>query len=213
MFTFFVYFFLLSFRCVGNAIGPSLSPSAIAFNFGSISVGTTAKRVLTLTNTSDTPAYFQFFTSDSSDGGGDPTFLIEPLNGTVAARGSCSVSLVFVPQTPMAFYKRVVCLVRAGVPIWVDLVATAFDDQSRPAPLAQRHVDRFHARRIRANGLTTYPPETIEGIPLDEEERKMDEEMEVTGDMAREITTADPWEVFFYQNTHFTNTEIDDCTY
>lgn len=197
-------------RCTGNAIGPSLTASALAFNFGSISVGATAKRLLTLNNTSDTPAYFQFFTPDSSDGAADPTFLIEPLHGTVAARASLAVSLVFVPQTPIAFYKRLVCLVRSGVPIWFDLVATAFDDQTRPAPLAQRHVDRFYARRIRANALTTFPPETIEGIPLNEEERKRDEEEEVSGEMAREITSADPWEVFFYQNTHFTNSEIDD---
>ena len=131
----------------------------------------------------------------------------------MAARGNLMVSLVFTPQTPMAFYKRVMCLVRAGIPIWLDLVATAFDEQSRPAPLAQRHVDRFHARRIRANGLTTYPPETIEGIPLDDEEKKKDEEMEVGDEMAREITTVDPCEVFFYQNTHFTNAEFDDCMY
>lgn len=108
-----------------------------------------------------------------------------------------------------------VCLVRAGVPFFVDLIATGFDESARPALLHQRHVDRFYSRRIRANALTTYPPEVLEGMGMEEEEMeedKKDGETRLGGEMGRELSLIDPWEEFYHQNTHFSNSDAEDST-
>lgn len=195
-------------RCSGNAVGPALGVSQSSVNFGSLQIGATAKRSFTLVNNSESPAYFQFCTPDPSDGGADPAFAVEPIRGLVPARASLPITVTLQPRGSMGFYRRLVCLVRAGIPLWVDLIATAYDESSRPPPLAQRHVDRYYARRISTEGHTIQPPEVLEVI-----EKEKDGEEDLSPGVMAEIANTDPWETFFYEYKHFLELDTDESMF
>lgn len=47
---------------------------------------------------------------------------------------------------PANFFRRVACIIKDADPIGLDLLATAFNDKSRPPPLEPRHVTSYMTR-------------------------------------------------------------------
>lgn len=66
------------------------------------------------------------------------------------------------------------------------MLATAYDGSGRPAPLAQRHVDAYYARRATGDGDMFLPPEMLDLVE----------------DKPSKAPSFDPFELFFYQCKH-----------
>ena len=50
--------------------------------------------------------------------------------------------------------RRVFCLIRDGEPVYMDFVATAYDDAQRPAPLKSTHIQAYRSRATSLRKLT-----------------------------------------------------------
>lgn len=121
---------------VSDAVSSLVSKSRIplVFQFGSVKIGQKHTIVFTLTNHSPVPASFHF-AIDS-----DAVFRFSQLKGSIPPRLAHTLSISFAPQAAGNFYRRVACLILEGAPLYVDLIGTAYDDKSRPAPLKYKHV-------------------------------------------------------------------------
>ena len=112
-----------------------------SMNFGDVKVGRSTRRVLYLRNDSKLPATFQF---DAEQNG---VFRFNRVSGVIPPQLEVYVNLTFQSDVSGNFYKRVFCMIEHQAPVYVDLIATAFQNQtSRPAPLLQRHVNAFRRR-------------------------------------------------------------------
>lgn len=137
--------------CKGFALGPNITvgkaedaPSKTAptsINFGDVPVGQSVRRALVIKNSSEHLAHYSF----AADGGG--TFAFDEVTGTVAGLLSKVVNIEFTPTESGNFYRRVTLLIQHQMPLFVDLLATAYTPKLRPEPLLQVHVD---AQRHRA---------------------------------------------------------------
>ena len=125
------------YRCLD---APSkTAPTSI--NFGDVPVGQSVRRALVIKNSSEHLAHYSF----AADGGG--TFAFDEVTGTVAGLLSKVVNIEFTPTESGNFYRRVTLLIQHQMPLFVDLLATAYTPKLRPEPLLQVHVD---AQRHRA---------------------------------------------------------------
>eukprot|EP00727_Mastigamoeba_balamuthi_P004565 m51a1_g14106 hypothetical protein (1624) ;mRNA; f:105409-110926 len=146
--------------CSGTAVGPTVALSTSSVCFGSIAVGTTTSRILTLRNDSDEAAYYQFTTNHPNNG----VFRFEPAQGQIAKGSKVSVAVRFHPHTTIAYSKRVWCLLKNLSPLYVDVMGSAYDDGIRPPTLCQRHLDVHAARVVQDATLAGLPPERLEEV-------------------------------------------------
>ncbi len=126
-------------------------------------VGSVTTQVVVLTNPSREAAAFDL---ECEEGG---VFGFSETKGVVLGGHTRSLVVRFSPTHPGNYYKRVQCLVLNGDACFVDVLGTAFDDKTRPAPLRQRHVN---AARLRPTGMRFLAPDAMlravrEGLGVD----------------------------------------------
>lgn len=132
-------------------------------NFGSIKVGCHATRALFLRNDSELPVAYQFLAGDPNG-----TFQLNDGRdrGVIPARLHISLKLIFEPQRPINYYRRLFVLVERRPPLFIDLIGTAFISadghvkEQRPAPLRHAHVQAYRNRV--AAGLGGHSPDDLE---------------------------------------------------
>lgn len=111
-----------------------------SINFGDVEVGKTVTRVLFLQNMSASPGSFHFQVEDKG------VFAFDKIQGVVPPLLQSHVIVSFTPKIASNFYRRVFCLVRGQMPLFLDMLGTGYDGKRRPAPMLQRHVDAFRNR-------------------------------------------------------------------
>jgi len=143
----------LTLNVRGTAAPPALVFSGNSFNYGYVAAGTPATKVLYMQNLSAVPVHYEF-QLDPRD-----AFAMSAARGTIPAHITGHVVITFNAPVAANFWRRVVCIVKDADPMAVDLLATSYDDKSRPPLLQAEHVDRYY-RRIAGGG----PPVTFEFI-------------------------------------------------
>jgi hypothetical protein len=119
-------------------------------------VGSKTSQIVFLKNKSNCDAHFQFVAEQRGN------FSFDRVSGSIPPYLETYVRITFAPQAAGNFYRRIYCLVQNAPPKFVDVIGTAYDEENRPAPLYQRHVDRF--RRRKQLGYGRMAPEQIEEL-------------------------------------------------
>lgn len=154
----------LQLRVRGNAQAPRVVPSAHSFNYGNVAAGIAVSRVLYLANESPVPVTYDF-QSDPDD-----IFKVSKPRGVIPAESTGHVTITVNTAVPSNYWRRLTCLLKDADPISVDLLATVFNDKSRPPPLTRRHLARYMVR-VLAGGepvedeqLLSKPPSAAAGL-------------------------------------------------
>lgn len=92
--------------CMGYGCGPTVSLSTNSINFGDVRRGGYVQKQITITNTSNIPAWFQFDTEK------DGVFRFDKTSGVIGPQKSLFVTIRFSPTKPINYYKRVFVLLR-----------------------------------------------------------------------------------------------------
>ena len=133
-----------------------------AINFGDVLLGSSVTKVIHVQNLSDDPALFQCYGAGDPNASSNPSmFRFLPMCGSIQGRFSFPVTITFTPTLAQNYYKRIYVMVRDQLPMYFDMVATAYDDKKRPAPLRMAHVDLY--RRRLHYGMGKMTPEDIPG--------------------------------------------------
>ena len=107
------------------------------------------------------PAAYEFegVAAAGGGGGGDGgAFRLSHPKGVIPPATSLEVVLSFTPPAAGNYHRRIIALVAAGDPVWVDVLGTAYTPLSRPFPLRQAHVDAF---RLRSGAMRTASPAAV----------------------------------------------------
>jgi hypothetical protein len=91
--------------CTGQGIGPSVTLSTQIVNFNDVSAGTTATRAITIHNSANTPAFYQFLAEPNG------VFRIDKPYGTLNPNSSLALTIRFSAMEPINYYRRIYCLV------------------------------------------------------------------------------------------------------
>ncbi|RQM20617.1 hypothetical protein B5M09_009150 [Aphanomyces astaci] len=136
--------------CRGKAIGPRVSLwkknlasnliKANSLNFKDVQVGIMSTRVLVLKNESNVAARFNFMAAPCG------VFGIDKVAGVVPPLLDMSITLTFCPENAGNFYRRLFILVQNQSTIYVDILGTGYDNEVRPSPFQQAHVDAYRLR-------------------------------------------------------------------
>jgi len=84
-----------------------------SINFGDVELGKTVTRVVFLQNLSGTPAHFHFQVEDKG------VFEFDRIQGVVPPLLQGHIIVSFTPKSPCNFYRRVFCLIRDQMPLYV----------------------------------------------------------------------------------------------
>lgn len=123
--------------------------------------------------------YALFDISQCEPGG---IFKLSQAQGEVPAGLETHVVVRFAPEQHGNFYRRLFCLIQDGPVLFIDMLGTAYDDQQRPAPLKQKHVDMFRLRPQKLKRMN--PDHLLERIkaspdqqpPVGKQERLLEQE-------------------------------------
>jgi hypothetical protein len=132
----------ISISCYGVGIGYDVHLSAKSMNFGEVSLGNSLNRLVNVVNNSDLEASFQFLVDQKN------LFSFSISEGVVPARSSVRVIITYTPLDTINYYERVFCLIRNHKLLYMDLIGTCYDDNIKPLPLMQRHVEVFRYKVI-----------------------------------------------------------------
>ena len=147
----------------GTAIGPAVSLSASALQFGSVVSGNKVSKVLYIENASEVASHWQI---DSECLG---TFSLDADRGMVAPRSTAHVTVTFNPLEAANYHKRLVVVLRDRAPLAFDCVGTCYNDKRRPAPMHQSHVEEYRARCAAGLLAPGQPPSDAARAPYEEE--------------------------------------------
>ena len=138
----------ISVSWYGVGIGYDVHLSAKSMNFGEVSKGNSTNRIVNVVNDSDLATSFQFLVDHRN------VFSYSITEGVVAARGSIRVIITFTPQDTIWYYERIFCLIRNHKLLYLDLMGTWYDEDVKPLPLMQLHVDGFRDKVIMGKHYT-----------------------------------------------------------
>lgn len=145
----------LTLNLRGSAIGPTVTLSASSFNYGNVPAGQTPSRVLYMQNHSDVPVVYDW-QIDAED-----CFSLSRPRGVIPPQTTGHVTVTFRAPSPACYWKRVACLVKDADPLSLDLLATAYDDKSRPPPFAARHIEGYINRVATGGAPVDVDPITV----------------------------------------------------
>lgn len=141
-------------KCIGSSRGPKIGLSTNSINFLQINIGDTATRSFEIRNHSDIEATFQFVLDCN-----ESVFKFDQVCGTLKPESYKKIIMTFIPQHPINYYRRIVCLVQNQDPLFLDLIGTCHSETVKPAVLQSKHVDRYRIHVDR--GLSMFPPEQL----------------------------------------------------
>jgi hypothetical protein len=141
---------------------PGGSP-ANSVNFRDIEIGKKESRLLFLKNDSNKESSFSIVADYAG------VFQIEPQQGIIPALTQyCPIKIVFCPQEPINYYRRMFVLISDGQPLFFDIMGTGFirakgeTKEQRPAPLRHAHVQAYRNRLI--DGIADLSPDQLDEI-------------------------------------------------
>jgi len=154
-------------RMVGKAL-----PDSISFN--EVEVGRTASRVLFLKNPSELPVHFEFITQECHENPetNGSVFEFDRTRGVIPAGFETNVNILFKPQFPANFYKRIFCLIENQHPSFIDVMGTSYIlakgqiKEQHPAPIRHSHIQAYRNRQ--AAGLGHLNAEELDKMLEDE---------------------------------------------
>lgn len=97
-------------------------------------------RVFNLVNEGSYSVNFEFLIDKSS------VFCFSPKSSVIRPRSTCLISVTFNPRAPINYYRKVSCLVENGETSYIDVLATCFSNEVRPATLNMRHI-KFYEQK------------------------------------------------------------------
>nr|CCA15071.1 conserved hypothetical protein [Albugo laibachii Nc14] len=160
--------------CKGSVIGPRVSlwtrnassnliPTS-SINFRDVPVGSKVSRVLVLRNESAVDAYYHI------DCQAHGIFQFETISGKIAAHTDISITVILTAKPAYVgnFYRRIFVLLQHQSSLFLDMLATSFDEKLRPSPFEQAHIDAYRWRA--KNGLGCSSPQQLDTIWKDEGE-------------------------------------------
>uniref|UniRef100_A0A8C6PTV1 Si:ch1073-349o24.2 n=1 Tax=Nothobranchius furzeri TaxID=105023 RepID=A0A8C6PTV1_NOTFU len=122
----------------GKCIGPSVSLLPLVLDFGCVKERGSAVLTVKLINSSPAEAIYQW-DIDS----GNSVFSILPASGSVAPHSHIKLKAVYRPTQPIAYYRRVACLVLHTDPVFLDLIGTCHSELQRPQKLKPEHLVQY----------------------------------------------------------------------
>jgi len=140
-------------------------------NFGAVEVGHACSRAVFLKNESDLATTFQFVLAPAVERGA--TFVLSQYSGVLPAKLQVPIKIVFSPDRPINYSRRVFILIQNRAPLFIDVIGTAYIPaqgqvkEQRPAPLRHAHLQA--ARNRAAAGLGRASPDEL-ALMLDEYE-------------------------------------------
>lgn len=123
-------------------MGYDVHLSAKNMNFGEVTLGNSTNRLVNVVNNSDLATSFQFLVDQKN------LFSFSISEGVVPAKSSVRVIISFTPVDTLNYYERVFCLIRNHKLLYLDLIGTCSDEDIKPLPLMQRHVEIFRYKVI-----------------------------------------------------------------
>ena len=110
-------------------------------------------------NHSDVPVMYDW-QLDAED-----CFSINRPRGVIAPLTTGHVTVSFRSPVPACYWKRAVCLIKDADPLSLDLLATAYDDKSRPPPFTARHIEGYISRVATGGAPVEVDPATVSVPP------------------------------------------------
>jgi hypothetical protein len=108
-------------------------------------------------NKSSVAAVFQFMIDSN-----ESTFKFSVQCGKIEPNTTQTISVLFKPNHPINYYRRVACVVQNQDPLFLDLIGTCHTELVKPAVLQPQHLTRFRVHQKR--GFTVFPPEQLNEI-------------------------------------------------
>eukprot|EP00795_Rhopilema_esculentum_P013350 gene13350-4200_t len=148
-------------KCIGQGRGPSVTLDASSISFGLADIGKEVTRAFQITNHSLVDAVFQLQIDNDFS-----VFHMDVKSGKLKKGTSQTIKVTFVPEKPINYYRRVICLVHNQDPLYLDLFGTCHSDQITPGVLQKKHIERYDIHKTR--GLSRISPEDLRSWLKDE---------------------------------------------
>lgn len=116
-----------------------LSPQAYVFQ--DCAVNSTVNAEIYLYNNSSVNAYYHFQCEKTG------VFSVPYSCGVLPPKINTPLMIKFHPSYPGNYYRRVYIFIDNQIPIYIDLIGTGFNEESRPQPLTYKHVENYRLRR------------------------------------------------------------------
>jgi hypothetical protein len=143
----------------GHGLGPKVTLDPAVLNFNDIPAGETVTRAFYIKNDSSIQASYHFQIETMEHSGSFQ--LVNPF-GVIGPHSSIALQFKICPTDPMNYYRRIYCLVENQDAVYIDLLATCYNDSRRPATFRYQHVLNYQKRV--ENGLWQYGPEQLEAM-------------------------------------------------
>eukprot|EP00833_Pecoramyces_ruminatium_P004966 jgi/Orpsp1_1/1178998/evm.model.c7180000067523.1 len=144
----------INIKCSGKGIGPTVSLSTNIINFNAVEEGLKNTKIIYLRNTSKTSAFFNFQIEEGA------VFQFDKVSGIVNPESELLLTVTFQPFKTINYYRRVYCLVENADTLYIDILATCFNEKRRPVTLLAQHLEAYK-KRIE-NGLFFLSPENLD---------------------------------------------------
>lgn len=123
--------------CKGCAVGPKVTLSNEAIDFGDIEEGKIVKKTFSLQNNSNVDASFAIRSECRG------VFHFDKTAGTIPAMKSMQLFVSLIPRRSINYYKRVYIQINDENCLPLDLLGTGYSSDQRPAPFTHQQVLRY----------------------------------------------------------------------
>ncbi|XP_067299570.1 cilia- and flagella-associated protein 65 [Pseudorasbora parva] len=189
----------------GTCIGPIVSLNTSVLDFGCVEEDTEVTHNVQIINSSAVLAHYQFDVDTGTSS--HSVFSVDKPCGSLPGNSKLTLHVKFRPHHPIAYHKKMICLLLHRDPLFLDLIGTCHSEQMKPAILKPRHLSVYRLNLLR--GLTCYPPDLLSAL-LEEHRLKLDDSgalqmqeipAEDTHNSAAPFNPRSPLEEYFHVNS------------
>ncbi|CAI9729171.1 Hypothetical predicted protein [Octopus vulgaris] len=179
-------------KCVGYSEGPTVHFRYGHINFQIARLGSKARKTCSIVNNSQVAITYKFLIDNENS-----VFSLDKSYGCVPAKSTEKITIEFTPQSPIAYYRKLICLVHNQEPIFLDVLGTCHSAQVKPYFLAYKHI-RSYQYKVR-QGFGAYPPDQLNEL-VERHVTDIDASGKITAPQYPMAETKDPMEMFFNSN-------------
>ena len=120
----------VQFEIHGKADSPAVMVEPELINFQSVEIRKRKQSTFTLTNHSIIDSHFEFINV------GEPemsrsSFIVSPKRGTIASNDKITVTVMFKPNHPMLYSKKIYAVIHHHIPLCIQLIGCGIDDKTK----------------------------------------------------------------------------------